>query len=354
MSSHHCKHAKGVETMSAACAAAPAPAEGHGAAAAACNGAALTKNQKKKLKKKLKKVPDGGGASAALEDDSAADSGTLDSSPGAASASRQPMPLDSQGLGLPSEAPAGPAAMRDAAAGGGACGAAGAAGASGGCGGGLAAAAQAGDGFDGRSAVPLLLEDGVFAWQATMTALHGYRLFALAFIYTAFVGQLSFAAGRSAPRAAPCTPCCSAPLCWTPKPSHNLCRGHANGAAAAVAAGGEREGAGAQAAAPADLAERLLRAECKVVDFGNACWVHKQFTTDIQTRQYRCPEARRANSHCVPEDRGERKCGLLCTHSSCMKCALDAFCRRPRTHVSDNTCCIPSSPAVGIWAAGFP
>ncbi|XP_047332172.1 serine/threonine-protein kinase SRPK-like [Impatiens glandulifera] len=29
---------------------------------------------------------------------------------------------------------------------------------------------------------------------------------------------------------------------------------------------------------------------CKLVDFGNACWTYKQFTTDIQTRQYRCPE----------------------------------------------------------------
>uniref|UniRef100_A0A7N0V3R7 non-specific serine/threonine protein kinase n=1 Tax=Kalanchoe fedtschenkoi TaxID=63787 RepID=A0A7N0V3R7_KALFE len=29
---------------------------------------------------------------------------------------------------------------------------------------------------------------------------------------------------------------------------------------------------------------------CKLVDFGNACWTHKQFTNDIQTRQYRCPE----------------------------------------------------------------
>ncbi|KAI3461346.1 hypothetical protein Pfo_018009 [Paulownia fortunei] len=29
---------------------------------------------------------------------------------------------------------------------------------------------------------------------------------------------------------------------------------------------------------------------CKLVDFGNACWVYKQFTSDIQTRQYRCPE----------------------------------------------------------------
>ncbi|XP_016461086.1 uncharacterized protein LOC107784466 isoform X1 [Nicotiana tabacum] len=30
--------------------------------------------------------------------------------------------------------------------------------------------------------------------------------------------------------------------------------------------------------------------KCKVVDFGSACWTYKQFTNDIQTRQYRCPE----------------------------------------------------------------
>lgn len=39
--------------------------------------------------------------------------------------------------------------------------------------------------------------------------------------------------------------------------------------------------------------ERLLKSadlKCKLVDFGNACWTYKQFTSDIQTRQYRCPE----------------------------------------------------------------
>ncbi|GFP98025.1 srsf protein kinase 1 [Phtheirospermum japonicum] len=36
------------------------------------------------------------------------------------------------------------------------------------------------------------------------------------------------------------------------------------------------------------LAEVDLK--CKLVDFGNACWTYKQFTSDIQTRQYRCPE----------------------------------------------------------------
>lgn len=30
--------------------------------------------------------------------------------------------------------------------------------------------------------------------------------------------------------------------------------------------------------------------KCKLVDFGNACWTYKQFTNDIQTRQYRCPK----------------------------------------------------------------
>lgn len=28
----------------------------------------------------------------------------------------------------------------------------------------------------------------------------------------------------------------------------------------------------------------------KIVDFGNACWTHKHFSSDIQTRQYRSPE----------------------------------------------------------------
>lgn len=45
-----------------------------------------------------------------------------------------------------------------------------------------------------------------------------------------------------------------------------------------------------RAGPPPDLALLLGEAHCKIVDFGNACWTHKQFTSDIQTRQYRCPE----------------------------------------------------------------
>ncbi|KAL4533769.1 hypothetical protein Ndes2526B_g07334 [Nannochloris sp. 'desiccata'] len=40
----------------------------------------------------------------------------------------------------------------------------------------------------------------------------------------------------------------------------------------------------------ASLDERLLNVASKIVDFGNACWVNKHFTDDIQTRQYRSPE----------------------------------------------------------------
>ncbi|KAM7276454.1 hypothetical protein ACFE04_018320 [Oxalis oulophora] len=42
--------------------------------------------------------------------------------------------------------------------------------------------------------------------------------------------------------------------------------------------------------------------KCKLVDFGNACWTHKQFTDDIQTRQYRCPEVILASKYSTPAD----------------------------------------------------
>ncbi|KAG9151257.1 hypothetical protein Leryth_002805 [Lithospermum erythrorhizon] len=48
------------------------------------------------------------------------------------------------------------------------------------------------------------------------------------------------------------------------------------------------------------LAEVDLK--CKLVDFGNACWTHKQFTSDIQTRQYRCPEVILGSKYSTPAD----------------------------------------------------
>jgi hypothetical protein len=49
--------------------------------------------------------------------------------------------------------------------------------------------------------------------------------------------------------------------------------------------------------------EDLVTAHAVVVDFGNACWTHKHFTDDIQTRQYRCGRGRRdsceAHSACA-------------------------------------------------------
>ncbi|XVF05267.1 hypothetical protein REPUB_Repub05bG0157200 [Reevesia pubescens] len=52
--------------------------------------------------------------------------------------------------------------------------------------------------------------------------------------------------------------------------------------------GKERHRRGSRATRKKLLAEVDLK--CKLVDFGNACWTYKQFTNDIQTRQYRCPE----------------------------------------------------------------
>mmetsp|Transcript_4373 Transcript_4373/g.10545 ORF Transcript_4373/g.10545 Transcript_4373/m.10545 type:complete len:1042 (+) Transcript_4373:275-3400(+) len=43
---------------------------------------------------------------------------------------------------------------------------------------------------------------------------------------------------------------------------------------------------------PPDLcdADALLKTKSVIVDLGNACWTHKHFSEDIQTRQYRAPE----------------------------------------------------------------
>ena len=43
---------------------------------------------------------------------------------------------------------------------------------------------------------------------------------------------------------------------------------------------------------PTDLTDidALMTARSVVVDLGNACWTHRHFSEDIQTRQYRCPE----------------------------------------------------------------
>lgn len=42
--------------------------------------------------------------------------------------------------------------------------------------------------------------------------------------------------------------------------------------------------------------------KCMIVDFGNACWVDKQFTEDIQTRQYRAPEVILGAGYSFPVD----------------------------------------------------
>jgi serine/threonine-protein kinase SRPK3 len=46
----------------------------------------------------------------------------------------------------------------------------------------------------------------------------------------------------------------------------------------------------------------------KVVDFGNACWIDRHFTSDIQTRQYRCPEVIMGATYCTSADLWSMAC----------------------------------------------
>ena len=51
-------------------------------------------------------------------------------------------------------------------------------------------------------------------------------------------------------------------------------------------------GTSAPRASPPDLkdSEMLMNTRSVIVDLGNACWTHRHFSEDIQTRQYRAPE----------------------------------------------------------------
>ena len=46
----------------------------------------------------------------------------------------------------------------------------------------------------------------------------------------------------------------------------------------------------------------------KLADFGTACWVNKQFTDDIQTREYRCPEVILGAKYSTPADMWSLAC----------------------------------------------
>ena len=53
----------------------------------------------------------------------------------------------------------------------------------------------------------------------------------------------------------------------------------------------QEEGAGKEKEEKAWVNDMLMEDPgVKIVDFGNACWVDKHFTDDIQTTQYRAPE----------------------------------------------------------------
>jgi hypothetical protein len=51
-----------------------------------------------------------------------------------------------------------------------------------------------------------------------------------------------------------------------------------------------------------------IDARIKIVDLGNACWTHKHFTEDIQTRQYRSPEVLLGASYDTSADMWSMAC----------------------------------------------
>lgn len=54
----------------------------------------------------------------------------------------------------------------------------------------------------------------------------------------------------------------------------------------------QASGSAGSRASPPDLkdANALMKSRSVIVDLGNACWTHRHFSEDIQTRQYRAPE----------------------------------------------------------------
>lgn len=62
--------------------------------------------------------------------------------------------------------------------------------------------------------------------------------------------------------------------------------------AASVSKGGSSSGPAIPKASPPDLKDfdSLMKSRSVIVDLGNACWTHRHFSEDIQTRQYRAPE----------------------------------------------------------------
>eukprot|EP00897_Mesotaenium_endlicherianum_P004741 jgi/Mesen1/4295/ME000022S03587 len=96
------------------------------------------------------------------------------------------------------------------------------------------------------------------------------------------------------------------PLPPPPPLREEACGGVQKAAAAPSApeVGSAANGASGRAHAGVEEGEEELQTDlgCKIVDLGNACWTYKQFTSDIQTRQYRCPEVLLGSKYSTPAD----------------------------------------------------
>jgi serine/threonine-protein kinase SRPK3 len=78
--------------------------------------------------------------------------------------------------------------------------------------------------------------------------------------------------------------------------------GGKKGGASKGAKGGGGGGGGKKSRGPLLSQRDVDVLECRIVDLGNACWTYKQFTQDIQTRQYRSPEVILGSKYSTPAD----------------------------------------------------
>lgn len=91
-----------------------------------------------------------------------------------------------------------------------------------------------------------------------------------------------------------------------PAQEHVVAKSNGPGAARGDGASSSGAAASRRARERTDAAweawKRCADLRCKIVDLGNACWTYKQFTAEIQTRQYRCPEVLLGSKYSTPAD----------------------------------------------------
>ena len=105
---------------------------------------------------------------------------------------------------------------------------------------------------------------------------------------------------------------------------------------------------------PAPARAELVGVECRVVDLGNACWSHHHFTSDIQTRQYRCPEVIIGAGYDTSADMWSAACVFF--EAATGESAADVKYESPavRDSVASSNSCSSTMPMARPWPLAAP